>query len=37
MAAWRLDGKPRTSRRLASMRTAPYRHPKTGCCLFWPT
>ena len=31
MAAWRLDGKPRTARQLACTRTAPCRHPKTGC------
>ena len=31
MAAWRLDGKPRTARRLACTKTAPSRHQKIGC------
>jgi hypothetical protein len=33
MAAWRMDGKPRTARRFTCTKTAPCRHRKIGSCL----
>jgi hypothetical protein len=37
MAAWCLDGQPRTARRFTVYKHCPCQHPKTGCSSFWPT
>jgi hypothetical protein len=36
LAAWRLDGKPRTARQFSVYKNCPLPTPKTDCCLFWP-
>ena len=37
MAAWRMDGKPRTARRFTVYKNCPPRHRKTSSCSSWST
>jgi hypothetical protein len=36
MAAWRLDGKPRTARRFSVYQNCPLPTRRIDSCLFWP-
>jgi len=35
MAAWQMDGKPRTARRFTVYKNCPSRHQKIGSCSSW--